>query len=210
MDIHSVRMQLKTKSIYDIPLKVTYYARVSTESDEQLNSLGNQISYYENLIKKNSAWTFVPGYIDEGISGISTQKRENFNQMIEDSQNDIFDFVFLQSADEMDLGASVDLLVMSEQFLHTIFANESNSALTDGEIDFFGGSGFDNSHKICVGISGHIFPYFSDIFTDFRFIFIISHCKSCKISRTCRSCLRVFGTVDFNARKIALHLHKKI
>ena len=40
MDIHSVRQELRTKSIYEIPLRVTYYARVSSESDEQLNSLG--------------------------------------------------------------------------------------------------------------------------------------------------------------------------
>ena len=39
MDIHSIRQMLRMKSIYDIPLRVTYYARVSSESDEQLNSL---------------------------------------------------------------------------------------------------------------------------------------------------------------------------
>ena len=93
MDIHSVRALLKTKSIYDIPLRVTYYARVSSESDEQLNSLGNQITYYEDLIKRNRAWTFVPGYIDEGLSGISTKKRENFNRMIDEAAQDKFDFV---------------------------------------------------------------------------------------------------------------------
>ena len=93
MDIHSVRQALKIKSIYDIPLRVTYYARVSSESDEQLNSLGNQISYYEDLIKRNSNWTFVPGYIDEGLSGISTKKRENFNRMIDDAAEDKFDLV---------------------------------------------------------------------------------------------------------------------
>ena len=93
MDIHSVRLWLKTKSIYDIPLRVTYYARVSSESDEQLNSLGNQITYYEDLIKRNRNWTFVPGYIDEGLSGISTKKRENFNRMIEDAAEDKFDLV---------------------------------------------------------------------------------------------------------------------
>ena len=60
MDIHEVRQQLRQKSIYEIPLRVTYYARVSSDSDEQLNSLGNQVSYYEDLIKKNAAWTFVP------------------------------------------------------------------------------------------------------------------------------------------------------
>ena len=93
MDIHSVRQMLKTKSIYDIPLRVTYYARVSSESDEQLNSLGNQISYYDELIKRNRNWTFVPGYIDEGLSGISTKKRENFNRMVEDAAEDKFDLV---------------------------------------------------------------------------------------------------------------------
>ena len=93
MDIHSVRQALKIKSIYDISLRVTYYARVSSESDEQLNSLGNQISYYEDLIKRNSNWTFVPGYIDEGLSGISTKKRENFNRMIDDAAEDKFDLV---------------------------------------------------------------------------------------------------------------------
>ncbi len=93
MDIHTIRMLLRTKSIYDIPLRVTYYARVSSESDEQLNSLGNQITYYEDLIKRNTHWTFVPGYIDEGISGISTRKRENFNRMIDDAGRDLFDMV---------------------------------------------------------------------------------------------------------------------
>ena len=93
MDIHSIRALLRTKSIYDIPLRVTFYARVSSESDEQLNSLGNQITYYEDLIKRNQNWTFVSGYIDEGLSGISTKKRENFNRMIEEAAEDKFDLI---------------------------------------------------------------------------------------------------------------------
>ena len=93
MDIHDIRQQLRTKSLYDIPLRVTYYARVSSESDEQLNSLGNQIQYYEDFIRRNAAWTFVPGYIDEGLSGISTRRRENFNRMIDDAAEDTFDLI---------------------------------------------------------------------------------------------------------------------
>ena len=93
MDIHAIRQQLRTKSIYDIPMRVTFYARVSSESDEQLNSLGNQITYYQDLIQRNRSWTFVPGYIDEGLSGISTKKRENFNRMVEDAALDKFDLV---------------------------------------------------------------------------------------------------------------------
>ena len=93
MDILSIRTMLRTKSIYDIPLRVTYYARVSSDTDEQLNSLDNQISYYENFIMKNKSWTFVPGYVDEGLSGISTKKRKHFNEMIEDAIEGRFDLI---------------------------------------------------------------------------------------------------------------------
>ena len=93
MDIHNIRQLLRAKTIYDLPLRVTFYARVSSESDEQLNSLGNQIGYYEDFIRKNPAWTFVPGYIDEGISGASTRHREDFNRMVEDAAAGKFDFV---------------------------------------------------------------------------------------------------------------------
>ena len=93
MDIPYIRKELKRRSIYDLPLRVTYYARVSSESDEQLNSLGNQISYYENLIRKNLEWIFVPGYIDEGLSAATTKKRENFHRMVEDGKAGLFDLI---------------------------------------------------------------------------------------------------------------------
>ncbi len=93
MDIHTINQELKRRSIYDLPLRVTYYARVSSESDEQLNSLSNQISYYEDLIRKNKAWTFVPGYIDEGLSAATTKKRENFHRMVDDAKAGLFDLI---------------------------------------------------------------------------------------------------------------------
>lgn len=93
MDIHTVRQQLKTRSIYEIPMRVTYYARVSSEKDEQLNSLGNQIAYYEDMIRKIPAWEFVDGYIDEGLSGATTKKRENFHRMVDDGKAGLFDFI---------------------------------------------------------------------------------------------------------------------
>lgn len=93
MDILNVRNLMKTSSIYDIPMRVTFYARVSSEKDEQLNSLDNQISYYKNFIKQNKAWTYVEGYIDEGLSGISTVKRDNFNRMIKDAKLGQFDLI---------------------------------------------------------------------------------------------------------------------
>lgn len=93
MDIHTIRQQLLLHNIYDIPLRVTFYARVSSEKDEQLNSLDNQISYYRDFIQKNNKWTYVDGYIDEGLSGMSTLKRENFHNMIHDAKLRKFDLI---------------------------------------------------------------------------------------------------------------------
>ena len=93
MDIHTTRQQLKTKSIYDLPMRVTFYARVSSEKDEQLNSLDNQITYYQDLIRKNPAWEYVEGYIDEGLSAATTKKRENFHRMVDDGKAGVFDFI---------------------------------------------------------------------------------------------------------------------
>ena len=93
MDIHNIRQLLKTKTIFDIPMRVTFYARVSSENDEQLNSLGNQIQYYESLIRKNTNWTYVEGYIDEGLSAATTKKRENFHRMVEDGRAGLFDLI---------------------------------------------------------------------------------------------------------------------
>ncbi len=93
MDIHSIRQALRTKPIYNIPLRVTFYARVSSESDEQLNSLGNQVSYYEEFICKNAAWEYVEGYVDEGLSAATTKKREDFHRMVEDGKAGLFDLI---------------------------------------------------------------------------------------------------------------------
>lgn len=87
MDLYNMRNELSRGiSIYELPIKVTYYARVSTDKDEQLNSLQNQISYYSDFIKSNKNWTYVEGYIDEGISGTSVSKRDSFLKMIDDAK----------------------------------------------------------------------------------------------------------------------------
>lgn len=86
MTIRKLREQLRMgRSIYDLSLRVTYYARVSTEKVEQQGSLENQVQYYTEFIQKNPNWTFVQGYVDEGISGTSTYKRESFLRMIDDA-----------------------------------------------------------------------------------------------------------------------------
>jgi DNA invertase Pin-like site-specific DNA recombinase len=80
-------------SIYDLPLRVAYYARVSTDKEEQLNSLGNQTFYFEDFIKSNKNWKYIQGYIDEGLSGTTTAKRLGFLQMIKDGKAGKFDLI---------------------------------------------------------------------------------------------------------------------
>ena len=94
MDIYEIRNALNSgKTIYDLPLRVTYYARVSTDKDEQLHSLSAQVQYYSDFIQKCPNWTYVEGYVDEGISGTSVHKRENFLRMIDDARDGRFDFI---------------------------------------------------------------------------------------------------------------------
>ena len=134
MDIHNVRQMLKTKTIYEIPIRVTYYARVSSDSDEQLNSLTNQISYYDDLIRKNKSWIFVPGYIDEGLSGISTKKRENFNRMVEDAAEDKFDLVITKEISRFARN-TLDSIQYTRQLLHygvgVFFQNDNINTLDE-------------------------------------------------------------------------------
>ena len=86
MEIKKAREELRRgKTIYDMHLKVAYYGRVSTDKDDQLNSLENQQHYFEDMIKENPNWIFTQGYIDEGISGTAVKNRESFLKMIEDA-----------------------------------------------------------------------------------------------------------------------------
>jgi DNA invertase Pin-like site-specific DNA recombinase len=64
---------------------VAAYARVSTDSEEQLNSYEAQVSFYTDYIKSRADWTFVKVYTDEGISALNTKKRDGFNEMVEDA-----------------------------------------------------------------------------------------------------------------------------
>jgi DNA invertase Pin-like site-specific DNA recombinase len=92
--LFEIKKQLENgKNIYDMPLRVCFYARVSTDKDEQLNSLGNQVSYFTEFIGGKENWEFAGGYIDEGISGKSVEKRTNFLKMIKDAKSGLFDLV---------------------------------------------------------------------------------------------------------------------
>lgn len=94
MDVRRLdEIQAQGRSIFDTELAVAYYARVSTDKDEQINSLGNQKRYFEDYIAANPHWRFAGGYVDEGISGTSVEGREQFLKMIEDAKRGRFDLI---------------------------------------------------------------------------------------------------------------------
>lgn len=86
MNIYYVREKLRSCSIYDIELNVAYYARVSTEKLEQQASIKHQEEHFEELIHSNSKWKFAGSYIDDGISGMHADKREEFQRMLRDAK----------------------------------------------------------------------------------------------------------------------------
>ena len=134
MDIHNIRAMLKTKSITEIPLRVTFYARVSSETDSQLNSLDNQIAYYEDYIQQNKVWTYVPGYVDEGLSAVSTRKRKHFNEMIEDAKEDAFDLIITKEISRFARN-TLDSIQYTRELLRegvaVIFQNDGINTLDD-------------------------------------------------------------------------------
>jgi DNA invertase Pin-like site-specific DNA recombinase len=78
---------------YGFMKRVCAYCRVSTEQDDQLNSLENQKRYFEEYIGRNLEWQFCGLYVDEGISGTSVAKRAGFQKMVADAENKKFDLL---------------------------------------------------------------------------------------------------------------------
>ena len=74
-------------------LRVAAYARISTEKDDQVNSLESQKSYFADYIKSQRNMELSKVYFDEGISGTQTRKRIGFNQMIKDALSGKFNLI---------------------------------------------------------------------------------------------------------------------
>lgn len=138
MEVRKIRAEMRMgRSIFDLPLRVTFYARVSTDQDEQINSLENQVQYYTELIQSRKNWTFVPGYIDEGISGTSTKKRDDFNRMIRDAKAGLFDFIITKEISRFSRSTLDSIQYTQELLEHNVgvfFQNDNINTLdTDSE-----------------------------------------------------------------------------
>ena len=139
MELYKIRNRISLgENIYDLPLKVTFYARVSTDKDIQLNSLDNQVMYFKNLIKENKSWTYVDGYVDEGISGTSVNKREDFLRMIDDSKKEMFDLILTKEISRFSR-STLDSIKYTQELLENnvgvLFLSDNiNTIMPDSEL----------------------------------------------------------------------------
>ena len=78
-------------------LKVCAYCRVSTDDEAQTSSYELQRQYYKDFIKEHEEWEFVGIYADEGISGTSLEKRDEFKRMISDCKAGKVDLIVTKS-----------------------------------------------------------------------------------------------------------------
>ncbi len=139
MNVLQVRREMRNgKTIFDLPLRVTFYARVSTDKDEQLNSLENQVQYYTQFIQEKRNWAYVPGYVDEGISGTSTKKRDSFLRMIADAKAGQFDFIITKEISRFSR-STLDSIQYTQELLEhdvgVLFQNDNINTL-DSDSEF--------------------------------------------------------------------------
>ena len=139
MDLYTVRQQLNMGvPLMQLKLRVTDYSRVSTDHLEQKKSLQNQIEHFKEMIEGNKNWIYVPGYVDDGISGTTDVKREQFMQMIEDAKNGLFDLIITKEISRFSRN-TLDSIKYTRELLSygvaVLFVNDNiNTALPDSEL----------------------------------------------------------------------------
>ena len=139
MDLYTVRNNImKGIPLQELKLRVCFYARVSTDKDEQLHSLSAQVSFFNDYISKVPNWQFIGSYIDEGISGTSVNKREEFLKMIEDAKKHKFDLILTKEISRFSR-STLDSIKYTQELLQdgvgVYFLNDNiNTILPDSEL----------------------------------------------------------------------------
>ncbi len=119
-------------------MKVAAYCRVSTDNDDQINSLENQTSFFREYIRKNPEWEFVEIYADEGVTGTSVAGRTQFSRMIEDAVRGRIDLILTKEVSRFARN-TVDALHYTRQLrrlgVGVFFIGDNISTLDgDGEL----------------------------------------------------------------------------
>lgn len=118
--------------------RVAAYARVSTDLTDQLHSLAAQIKYFTEYISTHDGWELIEVYSDEGITGTSTKKRDNFNRMIKDCEDGKIDTILTKEVSHFARN-TVDTLnytrKLSQIGVNVIFMNDGiDTNDKDGEL----------------------------------------------------------------------------
>ena len=121
-----------------MPLRVAAYCRVSTDREDQANSLASQKSYFTEYIEQHPDWLLVDIYPDEGISGTTTRRREQFNRMIRDAEAGKLDLILTKEVSRFARN-TVDTLEYTRRLkrlgVGVIFTNDSiDTRDNDGEL----------------------------------------------------------------------------
>lgn len=95
-------------------LRVAAYARVSSNSEDQLNSFAAQNAHYTELITSNPEWEFVDVYADKGITGTSAEKRDDFQRLLADCRRGRIDKILVKSSSRFARNAKECLEVVRE------------------------------------------------------------------------------------------------
>ena len=139
MDLYTVRNNImKGVPLQELNLRVCFYARVSTDKDEQLHSLQSQISFFNDYISKVPNWEFIGSYIDEGISGTQVKKREEFLRMTRDAKRHKFDLILTKEISRFSR-STLDSIKYTQELLSNgvgvYFLNDNiNTILPDSEL----------------------------------------------------------------------------
>lgn len=118
--------------------RVVAYCRVSTDKDDQANSFASQKAFFTEFINKNDDWQLINIYADEGISGTSTKKRIQFNQMIIDAKNNKFDLILTKEVSRFARN-TIDTLqytrMLKDLNIGVVFLSDNINTLdNDGEL----------------------------------------------------------------------------
>jgi len=107
--------------------RVAAYCRVSTDLADQLHSLSAQIKFFTEYISDHEGWELIEVYSDEGITGTSTKKRDNFNRMIKDCEEGKIDTILTKEVSRFARN-TIDTLTytrkLSDLGINVIFMND--------------------------------------------------------------------------------------
>jgi DNA invertase Pin-like site-specific DNA recombinase len=112
--------------------RVAAYARVSTDSEEQLSSYEKQVEYYTEYIASKPEWDFVKVYTDEGITATNTKKRDGFKEMVQDALDGKIDLIITKSVSRFarnTVDSLTTIRMLKEKGVEIYFENQMHMSL---------------------------------------------------------------------------------